>query len=150
MAQRHEFNALADYFQFYLPDESAGDDLSESWAPEAVDRLLARRFRDHRSWNRRNMAVPVFVEIADGPRRNDLGPWDQVNECCMELPSGRLVVAGCADYLPEAARIELPPATYRAPICYGNLSFLSPGGLVGDDHNRIVLWPAPTEPLEDL
>ena len=31
----------ADYHQFYLQDEEASGDLSDSWSKEAVERLLA-------------------------------------------------------------------------------------------------------------
>jgi hypothetical protein len=40
MARRFEFKLFADYFQFYLQDESVKRDLSESWTEEAVSRLL--------------------------------------------------------------------------------------------------------------
>jgi hypothetical protein len=39
--QRFEYTLFADYFKFYLQDESADGDLSNSWTQEAVDRLLA-------------------------------------------------------------------------------------------------------------
>lgn len=70
------------------------------------------------------MEVPVVVEIAENPPGDDLMAWDQVNECSIDAPSGRLVVAGCTDYFPDAARIELPAGTYRARIYYGNLTSL--------------------------
>jgi hypothetical protein len=41
MTRRFEYELFADYFQLYVQDESAVGDLSESWAQEAVDRLLA-------------------------------------------------------------------------------------------------------------
>jgi hypothetical protein len=64
MAQRFEFKLFADYFQFYLQDERAGGDLSESWTQEAVDRLLATAPGTIGVGTVRNMDVPVVVEIA--------------------------------------------------------------------------------------
>ena len=66
--------------------------------------------------------------------------WDQVNECDIDVPSGKIVVAGCTDYFPEAARIEVQPGHYRARIYYGNLNSLSHDGLDGDDQYKVVLW----------
>ena len=38
----HQFDAFADYFQFYLQDDGMQlGDLSEVWTPAAVDRLIA-------------------------------------------------------------------------------------------------------------
>ncbi len=55
----------------------------------------------------RDMDVPVTVEISDLPPDEDIKIWDQVSECTLEVSSGRLVIAGCTDYYPDAARIEL-------------------------------------------
>jgi len=40
MDRRREFELFADYFQFYLQDESATGDLSDSWTEEGVERQL--------------------------------------------------------------------------------------------------------------
>jgi hypothetical protein len=76
MAQRFEFKLFADYFQFYLQDERAGGDLSESWTQEAVDRLLATAPGTIGVGTVRNMNVPVVVEIAEKPPDDDLMAWD--------------------------------------------------------------------------
>jgi hypothetical protein len=63
-------------------------------------------------------------------------------ECSIEIPSGKIVVAGCTDYFPDAARIPVKPGNYRARIYYGDLNSLSEDGLDGGDHYKIVLWPS--------
>jgi hypothetical protein len=145
--RKFAFTLFADYFQFYIQDEGAELDLSESWTPEAVQRLLAVAPGTIGIGTVRNMNVPVQVEVADCAPENDLAGWDQVNECTIETSSGRLVIAGCTDYFPDASRIELPPGTYRARVYYGDLQKLSADGLDGDDHYRIVLWGASPGPL---
>lgn len=148
MALRFEFELFADYYQFYLQDESVQGDLSSSWTPEAVDRLLALAQGAIGIGTVRNMNVPVIVEVADdAPADDEMSSWDQVNECTLEVLSGRIVVAGCTDYLPEAARIEVPPGSYRARVYYGKLSSVSEDGLDGDDHYKVVLWKAATVPF---
>jgi hypothetical protein len=150
MQQKFQFELFADYFQFYLQDESVKGDLSESWTQEAVDRLLATAPGTVGVGTVRNTIVPVVVEIGDAAPEDDIGEWDQVNECTLEAPSGRVVIAGCTDYLPDAARIELPPGAYRARIYYGQLNAVSPDGLKGDDHYKIVLWGAAPGPVRVL
>lgn len=63
-----------------------------------------------------------------------------------DVSSGRLVIAGCTDYFPDAAHIELPPRSYRARIFYENLNSLSSDLLDEADHYGIVLWRASAEP----
>ncbi len=148
MSQRFEFTLFADYFQFYLQDEAVEGDLSEGWTQEAVDRLLAIAPGKIGVGTVRNMNVPVVVEIAEFAPDNDVSQWDRVNECDFEVQSSRVVIAGCTDYFPDAARIDLPPGSYRARVYYGKLKTLSPDGLDGDDHYKIVLWSAPSGPVK--
>lgn len=148
--QRFQYKLFADYFQFYLQDESAKGDLSESWDKEAVDRLLAVAPGTIGVGTVRNMNVPVVVEISDREPDDDLSFWDHVNECTIEVSSGRIAIAGCTDYFPDAARIELVPGPYRARIYYGSLSSLSADGLDGNDHYRVVLWGAAPGPVQVL
>jgi hypothetical protein len=142
MMRRFEYKLLADYYQFYLQDECVTGDLSSSWTQDAVDRLLAVAPGTIGIGTVRNMTVPVVVEVADTEPDEDMTSWDQVNECDFEVQSGRIVVAGCTDYFPEAARIDVEPASYRARIYYGSLDALSNDGLKGDDHYKVVLWVA--------
>jgi len=148
MSQRFEFKLFADYFQFRLHDEPVEGDLSERWTEEAVDRLLAIAPGTIGVGTVRNMNVPVVVEIAEVAPDDDVSQWDQVNECDLEVQSGRVVIAGCTDYYPDAARIELSPGRYRARVYYGKLNALSADGLDGDDHYKIVLWSAASGPLK--
>ncbi|MBL8168224.1 MAG: hypothetical protein JNJ50_08730 [Acidobacteria bacterium] len=142
MAQ-YKYEIFADYFQFYLQDEDVDGNLSDSWTKEAVDNLLALAPGTIGIGTARNMTVPVTVEILDSALdKDDLSIWDQVNECSIEVGSGRIVIAGCTDYFPEAARISVTPGMYRARIYYGNLESLRNYGSEGDDHYKVVLWPA--------
>jgi len=92
----YHLTVFADYFQFYLQDEGASEDVSQNiWVGDAVHIGTAR-----------NMSVPVTIIVADAaPRDDDFGIWDHINECSLAIPSGRLVVAGCTDYFPAAPRL---------------------------------------------
>ncbi len=143
--QEFHFALFADYFQFYLRDEqvSRAIDQKNIWEGEAVNNLLALEPGIINVGTVRNMTVPVTIMIGDSPPTDDdLLAWEHINECSIDVPSGRLVIAGCTDYLPGAARIDLIPGCYRARIYYAGLHTLSLDGLDGDDHYQIILWPA--------
>ena len=150
MNGKYSFTLFADYFQFYLQDESVPGDLSRAWTPETVDRLLALAPGTIGVGTVRNMDVPVEVELVDGAPSNDLVAWDRVNECSISLMSGRAIIAGCTDYRPDAARLEIPPNVYRVRIYYGGLATVSDDGFDGSDHYRIVLWPGAEGPVVQL
>src|SRR6266700_4040336 len=140
MKQRFEFQLVADYHQFYLQDERADGDLSESWSEEAVDRLLAIAPGTIEVGTVRDMDVLAVLEILDSEPEDHMDQWDQINECTIDLPSGRIVIAGCTDYFPGARRVGVPTGTYRARVYYGKLNTLSTDGLDGGDHYKVVLW----------
>lgn len=140
--QSYEFELFADYFQFYLQDEKAKGDLSESWTEEATQRLLAIAPDTIGVGTVRNMTVPVIVEIQEEEPTETFDNWDHVVECTLNIPTGKMIIAGCTDYFPDAARIKVQAGCYRARIFYGGLDTLRGNGLDGDDHYKIVLWPA--------
>ena len=86
----HRFSLFADYFQFYLSDEQLQGDLSDAWTDEAVAQLLALAPGVVGVGTARNLDVPVEIELVDGPPDNDLAGWDRVNECTLDVPSGRI------------------------------------------------------------
>ena len=144
MVQAFHFDLFADYFQFYLQDQSADGDLGNSWTPDAVERLLAITQGAVGVGTVRNSIVPVDIEVADNePEIDNSQDWHQINECSIDVPTGCIVVAGCTDYFPDAARIEVTPGTYRVRVYYGNLDSISEDGLDGLDRYKVVLWAAP-------
>ena len=140
--QSLELSLMADYFQFYIQDEAVTGDLSESWDEETTARLLATAPGTIGIGTVRNMVVPVVVEMRDQEPDEDFSEWDHVVEAELNVTSGRIVIAGCTDYFPDAVRAELPPGCYRARVSYGALNTLSENRLSGDDHYRVQLWPA--------
>ena len=136
------YRLFADYFQFYLQDEAADGNLGEAWTDQAVADLLALAPGTIGVGTVRNMEVAVKLEIASAPPVLDLDDWDHAVECDIEVPTGRLVIAGCTDYFPDAARINVQPGNYRVRIRYGGFDTLSEDGLDGEDHYDLVLWKA--------
>ena len=140
LKERYEFELFADYHQFYLQDEEAEGDLSDNWTEQAVESLLALAPGTTGVGTVRNMIVPVTIEVHDGEPEKDFALWEQINEWSIDVPSSKIVVAGCTDYFPDAARISVEPGTYRARVFYGDLDTLSEDGLDGDDKYKVALW----------
>jgi len=143
----HTFRLFADYFQFYLQDEAAEGDLSECWTEEAVNRLLAVAPGAVGIGTVRNMEVPVSLEIRAVEPELDLDAWQHVVECSLEVTSSQLVIAGCTDYFPDAARVQIEPGSYRVRACFAELDSLSEDGLEGNDRYHLQLWPGVPLPV---
>lgn len=147
VVESHDFELFADFHQFILQDELAEIDISgDLWPGTTVDDMLFVTPGMIHIGTARNMTVPVTVEIGNAEPEFDFGKWDHVAECSIAIPTGKLVVMGCTDYFPEAARIDVDPGNYRTRIFYGGLDTLSWNGLEGDDHYRITFWKG--EPIE--
>ncbi len=136
----YSYELFADYHQFYLQDEEADGDLSDSWTEQATKDLIAVAPGTIGVGTVRDMDIPVIVEIHDTEPEDELNQWSHVTGCSIEVSSGKIVIAGCTDYFPDAARIEVPPGIYQARIYYGALDSLSDDGLEGDDNYKVALW----------
>jgi len=143
----HNLELFADYFQFYLQDEGTSGDLSDAWSPAAVQRMFAVSTGVVGIGTARNMDVRVTLEFLDSEPSTDFTNFDHVVEGSLIIKSGPLVVAGCTEYSPDAARFDLEPGTYTVRLSSSGLGSLSEDGLDGQDHYRVQLWQASlTEP----
>lgn len=137
---KEQFELFADYFQFYLQDEQSQGNLSNSWTKKAVSDMLAVAPGVIGVGTVRNMNVPVELEVLYFQPDDNIDEWNYVTEASLDVPSGRIIIAGCTDYLPDAARVTVNPGTYRVRIYYGALDSVDEFRLDGDDHYRVVLW----------
>lgn len=138
---RHKLTLFADYHQFYIQDEAADGDLSESWTPDTEISLVAVAPGTIGVGTARDADVPVSIELSDAEPESDFSLFDQVVDCSISIQSGTLVAAGCTDYFPEAARFQVAPGTYRVRVYFSGLDTISADGMDGDDNYRLVLWP---------
>jgi hypothetical protein len=134
-------NLFADYYQFYLQDELADADPPDDWSEQLTTQMIATAPGIVGIGTARNMTVPVRVEFFNTQPDEQCMGWDHVAEASLYVPSGRIVIAGCTDYFPEARRFSVSPGSYRIRVCYGGLDTLREDGLDGDDHYRVLLWP---------
>ena len=137
--QHRNLELFADYFQFYLQDEPANGDLPDAWTGDAVERLLAVAPGVVGIGTSTNGNVPVAIQVLEHEPAESSAGYDQINECSLKVAKGPLVVAGCMDYFPEAARIPIAAGTYRVRVSYR----------LSDEESYLVqLWPAPAiEPV---
>ena len=141
--QSHQLEIFADYFQFYLQDETADGDLSNAWDAPAVERMLAVSSGAVGLGTVRTMDVPVTLEFLDFEPLSELADFDHVVEGSLTIETGPLVIAGCTDYFPDAARFPVEPGTYRVRLSCSGLDSLSEDGLEGKDRYLVQLWLAP-------
>lgn len=141
MPRTFQYEIFADYNQFYLQDDNQSfGDLSEAWTQVATDRLLAVAPHVIGIGTVRNMTVPVSVHVGESQPKISPDEWDHITTASLQVDTGRIVVAGCTDYYPDAARIEVTPGTYEVVICYSKLSSLSEDGLDGEDSYHVYLF----------
>ena len=137
--QQYQYQLFADYFQFYVQDENPKDTTEHIWDDKRTIEIgLALGKGIIAVGTERNFTVPFTLEIHDSEPDDDFSIWDRVNECSIEVPSGVLVIFGCTDYRPDAARIY-----------YGGLDTVTEFDK-GDDTYKVILWVAPFSDMKIL
>jgi len=145
-----EVQIFADYHHFTLEDEQAGwGEPPEDWGTGvSPPRLLADAPGVIGIGTIRNMTVPVVIEVRDGDPKDGQTDADHITEGSLDVPSGMVVILGGTEYWPDAPRVTVTPSTYRVRVYYHGFDTISPDGLDGEDHYRVVLWPGePQRPL---
>lgn len=142
------FEIFADYFQFILMDDSPESDYAVTWDENALRVMIASGIKSVSLATLRNVTVPVTVCVGQFQPNIDLAQFDHAAAASLQVPSGRLVVMGCTDFLPEAARIELPADTYQLMYLAAGLESITYESDPADDRYFVNLWPGPSrEPV---
>jgi hypothetical protein len=136
-----QFRLFADYFQCYLMDDTSEDDTSEIWTDEALERRLGVGGNTLALGTLRNVDVNVIVEVLPEAPDIDEDEWDHIVTGYISVPSGRLAVFGCTDYLPDAARILVEPGDYEALYRCRGLDTIEVEWEDADDLYVISIWP---------
>ncbi|MEH1168085.1 hypothetical protein V6V47_22140 [Micromonospora sp. CPCC 205539] len=149
-----ELELFADYYQIHLLDDGSATDLGNAWTEEAVLNNLAVDTDAMAVGTTVNVNVAVTVEVLEAAPEDDSAEFDHVVEGSLQVPSGRLVVMGCTDYEPEAARFGVAAGSIRVRAARSNLIEADRLGIESDDDPatmerlRVQVWPAPhTEPV---
>jgi hypothetical protein len=132
-----------------VKDENAEDDLGDAWTDEAVSEGLAVSEQTFGIGTEVNMDVDVTVEVLGHPPGHADEAFDHVVEASVEVPSGRIAILGRTDYLPDAARFEVPKGFVRIRASRTNLANVHQPGEEDPDAPEVVeqvhlqVWPAP-------
>jgi hypothetical protein len=150
LLKQYQYQLFADYFQFYVEDENPEDTTEHIWdSKQSIEIGLDVKKGIVAIGTERNFTVPVSLEIHDSEPKDDFTVWDRVNECSIDIPSGTIVISGCTDYRPKAARIQVSPHCYRARIYYSGLDTVTEFDK-GDDFYKVALWVAPFSGIKIL
>ncbi len=142
------FEIFADYFQFVLMDEGCEDDFGSVWTEEALERMLAVGETSVCLGTLRNVNVPVELHVHGAEPSVDPAGYDHAVLASLQVPSGRLVVMGCTDYLPEAPRVELRAGSYQLLYLAAGVESITYESDPADDRYIVHLWPgSPREPV---
>ncbi|MFC5724133.1 hypothetical protein ACFP1Z_28590 [Streptomyces gamaensis] len=140
---------FADYFQIHvLHDESEGD-LSDVWTEQTVSDGLGVTKDALAIGTAVNVNVAVSVDVLAEQPVDDSDDFDHVVEASLNLTSGRLVVLGCTDHFPDAARFEMPRGWTRIRASRRNLAAAVHADIDSDqtpettEQVRLQAWPAP-------
>ena len=139
LIRKFDFEIYADYNQFYLEDENSSHHTGDIWSEEAFERMLATEENIVAVGTARYETVSVSVEFHNGEPILELEKYSRINECSLAVKSDKLVILGCTEYLPDAARIEVEPSIYRVRVLYGNLETVK-DDWEGEDFYVLQLW----------
>src|ERR1700722_14428404 len=107
----YQLYLFADYFQIYLQDEQAAEewDVPDDWGYQLTSKMIGIAPGTVTIGTVRNMKVPVEIQLLTSRPSDDLAVGDHIPEASLAIPSGKLVILGCSDYLPDATRIPIQP-----------------------------------------
>ena len=146
-----ELTLFADYHQIHLFDEGSSTDLGEAWSGRAVDDQVALGGDAMAVGTVSDMDVLVTVQVLDQPPAIDVADFDHVLEASLQVSSGRLVVMGCTDFEPDAARFDVPAGQVRVRVAKSNMAAADEADIDSDDpasmeRLELQVWPAATAP----
>lgn len=139
LIRKLDFEIYADYNQFYLEDETAPHDTGDIWTEETVEQMIAVSENLVAVGTARYRTVPISIEFHDSEPSLEIEKYSRVNECSLEVTSNKLILSGCTEYLPDAARIDIEPAIYRVRVLYGNAEEVN-DDWEGEDFYILQLW----------
>jgi hypothetical protein len=143
-----ELKLFADYFQVHVFDENPETDFGDLWTSQTVRDELAAGPDAVAIGTAVNVFVQVSVETLSSAPASDEAGFDHVVEASLKSESGKLVVMGCTDYEPDAARFEVVPGWLRLRASRANLDTASALNIDSAEtpetmeRVRIQVWPA--------
>ena len=141
LERSYSFRVSAEFFQFLIKDVWAEGDLS--WDERTLIELFTLAPGTIGIGTNCEGLVSVEVQLWSSDTEFDAQPWDHVVECGIEVPSGRIALAGCCDILAEDAfSFTVTPGSCRARICFSSQYACGDSDPTCTGHYMIMLWPS--------
>jgi hypothetical protein len=142
MCKEYNFVVDADFNQFLILDEVAEEPKPNSfWTEESFAKMLALSPGVIGVGTGRRTSVPVKVVVRDSRPEPSFSSFDRVNECSIDIVSGKLLIMGCTSFIGDAVKIDLEPGVYHTIIKYGDLETVDETQETGTDFYEVELWP---------
>jgi len=135
MARQFEFQVFADRQQFFLLDDERQPNYPESIDADDVRRRFKRADYLLAVYTQGASSMLVRVVLLAGQPDTLLASCDHAIRTWIDVPSGRLIVAGYADYLADCPRVAVPPGR-NAVLVQGRRL-----GTKGEAY-EITIWPS--------
>ncbi|MBX9689399.1 MAG: hypothetical protein K2X27_22000 [Candidatus Obscuribacterales bacterium] len=144
----HSIMVFAENFQFQLQDQIEDCDYPEDWN----DSLLSQLYVGGRGivgiGTVRDLDIELTLEVYAAPMDEkdmnedpEVGEFDHVVQCNIEVPSGKLLVTGSTTEYDDTYKLEIPAGQYGMRIFWSGLDTLDELGFEGDDKYLIQLYP---------
>lgn len=117
MVMPQMFSVFAAYNQIFLLDDGAQPPYPEIIPQSAIDQRFQLVPYLLAIYTASSAMVSVEVSVGLFEPELDSESWSHVVFGSMSAPSGRLILAGCSDYLPECPRIAVPAGECRFILC---------------------------------
>lgn len=142
-----EIRLYASHCQFYVQDRVPPGPIDETtfWTTEASNNRLAIGDGELAIGTGSYDFVRVRVEIHVSEPPVDLGQWDHVTECGLEVKTNLIFIIGCLST--SGLFFEVKPRHYRVRACHANLAQSEkevPSNWTGEfgDWYLLQFWPS--------
>lgn len=131
----------ADYYQIQVLDEESVTDLGDFWTENAAADRIVTADDALAIIMSTNLRVDVSVDVLQRePSAPDADP-DHIVEGDLHVPSGRIIVMGCTDYLPDATRVDVGPGWHRVRAVRFDADEAVGGEPMVEERLRLSIWP---------
>jgi hypothetical protein len=130
-----QFCVFADHGQFFLLDSQVLPEYPEFVDEQHIEDRLQVIPNLIAVYTTESHEVEVVIHVLDSEPRLDEAIWQHITRCTIDVPSGSLVLAGCADFLPECPRVQVSNGLCGV-IIVGNHLDQSPG-----ESYHFYIWP---------
>lgn len=130
----------ADYYQVQVLDEESVINLGDFWTKEATTEGIIVAGDALAIVTLTNLHVTVSVEVLQSNPSAPNNDAARVVEGDLYVPSGRVIVMGCMDYLPDAKRFDVGVGWHRVRAVLFNVD-KADGDSTIEERLRLCIWP---------